>query len=79
MIRKTKLSGRVSGLRDRTEPNKEAVILYLLTENHSGDILCSRVFLSISRALSAVTSSDFLKADTVSLRCPVFGKLWVAG
>ena len=36
-IRKTRLSGGVSDRRDRTEPNKEAVMRYLHTENHAAE------------------------------------------
>ena len=67
MMCNTKLSGGVSGLRDR---NKEAVILI---GNHSGDWWCSRVLFSISRDLSGETSSVFLNAHIVSLRFKVFG------
>lgn len=62
MILKTKLSGAVVGLRVYIVPKKEEVIRYRLTENQREESLYSRVFLSISRALSAVTFKVSLNA-----------------
>ena len=51
----------------------------LLTENHNGDLDCSRVLPSISRHIFGVTSSVFLRAVTVVLRLLTSGRFLLQG
>ena len=68
IMRNTRLSGGVSGCRERTAPKLEAVIRKRRSENHSGHIRCSLVFLSISLADPCVTSRFFWNAAMVCFR-----------
>ena len=68
MILRTKLSGAVVGLRVYTNSKRDEVIRYRLTENEREESLCSRVFRSISRALSSVSFKVSLNAAIEALR-----------
>ena len=74
-ILSTKLSGGVSGFRERTAPKLDEVILFLREEYYRGESLCSLVLLSISRAFSSLICRLSLKADIVSFKSLSFGKL----
>ena len=69
----TNASGGVDGNICKTRPNTEAVSLYLLTEYHNADLLCSVVLLSISLILSGVTRSVSLNAATLLLISSIDG------
>ena len=71
----TKLCGGVSGLREKTAPDKDDVMRYLRTEYQSSEFRCSRVFLSISQHLSDVILRVSLNCEMVSFSIDMPGML----
>ena len=71
----TNLSGGLSGLCDKTNPNVEAVILYLRVPNQLEDLYCSRVSLPILQDFSTLTASVCLKANMVTFKPCLFSRL----